>query len=261
MIRKRIENTANIFPDTIKEIINGGVVYDSSCSSEATVYYIEKENGFFVKHGRKGALDKEAKMTDYFHTKGLSAKVLKYISDESDWLITEKVSGEDCICKEYLSDPKRLCDITAEKLRMLHSIDFSDCPIQNRNEIYINTAIENYRSGNYDKTHFPDSFGYADAESAIDMVLKNKHRFKSDVLLHGDYCLPNIMLDNWKFSGFIDLGNGGVGDRHIDLFWGAWTLNFNFNTEQYRERFFDAYGRQDIDFDMLRVIAAFEVFG
>lgn len=261
MITNRIENTTNIFPDGIKEIINGGDVYDSSCSPEAKVYYIEKDGGFFVKHGSKGALAKEAVMTDYFYNKGLSAKVCKYISDESDWLITEKISGEDCIYKEYLSDPKRLCDITAEKLRMLHSIDFSDCPIQNRNEIYINTAIKNYKSGNYDKTQFPDSFGYTDAESAIDVVLKNKQRLKSDVLLHGDYCLPNIMLDNWKFSGFIDLGNSGVGDRHIDLFWGAWTLNFNLNTEQYRDRFFDAYGRQDIDFDMLRVIAAFEVFG
>ena len=93
------------------------------------------------------------------------------------------------------------------------------------------------------------------------VVEKKGHLFQNDTLLHGDYCLPNIMLEDWKFSGFIDLGNGGVGDRHVDLFWGAWTLNFNLKTDQYRDRFFDAYGRDRVDEDMLRLVAAAEVFG
>ena len=90
---------------------------------------------------------------------------------------------------------------------------------------------------------------------------ENKDLLKNDTLIHGDYCLPNIMLDDWRFSGFIDLGNGGVGDKHIDLFWGAWTLNFNLKTDKYRNRFLDAYGRSDIEEEIFRVIAAAEVFG
>ena len=74
-------------------------------------------------------------------------------------------------------------------------------------------------------------------------------------------CLPNVMFEGRRFSGLIDLGNGGVGDRHIDLFWGAWSLFFNLKTDAYRERFLDAYGRDVIDAYMFRVIAAFEVFG
>ena len=35
-------------------------------------------------------------MTEYFAEKGLSAKVISYISEESDWLLTERVKGEDC---------------------------------------------------------------------------------------------------------------------------------------------------------------------
>ena len=93
------------------------------------------------------------------------------------------------------------------------------------------------------------------------MLRDGKDALKSDVLIHGDYCLPNIMLDSWHLSGYIDVGNGGVGDRHIDLFWGAWTLNFNLKTDKFRDLFFDAYGRDMIDGLALRVIEAAEIFG
>ena len=69
------------------------------------------------------------------------------------------------------------------------------------------------------------------------------------------------MYNGWDFSAFIDVGNGGVGDRHVDLFWGAWTLSFNLHTDSYRDRFFDAYGRDRVDEEKLRIVAAAEVFG
>ena len=95
----------------------------------------------------------------------------------------------------------------------------------------------------------------------MDVIKKYGSALKNDTLIHGDYCLPNVMLDNWKFSAFIDVGNGGVGDKHIDLFWGVWTLWYNLKTHEYGDRFLDAYGGQNFDRDMLRVVAAYEVFG
>ena len=38
-------------------------------------------------------------------------------------------------------------------------------------------------------------------------------------------------------------------------------LNFNLKTDRYRQRFFDAYGRESVEFDLLQVIAAAEIFG
>ena len=37
------------------------------------------------------------------------------------------------------------------------------------------------------------------------------------VLSHGDFCLPNIYLDNGIISGFIDLGDAGIGDKWRDI--------------------------------------------
>ena len=261
MKRTLITPTLSQYPKDFHGLMEGAEVYDSSCSPEARVIFIDRDGGYYLKSAPKGTLEKEAQLDRYFHQKGLGAEVLEYLSKEKDWLLTARVEGEDCTHAAYLGDPKRLCDLLAERLRALHELEHADCPVQNRMEAYLATVEKNYREGNYDTSLFPDNWGYATAEEAFDVVEKYGHLFQNDTLLHGDYCLPNVMLKDWKFSGFIDLGNGGVGDRHVDLFWGAWTLNFNLKTDAYRERFLDAYGRDRVDEDMLRLVAAAEVFG
>ena len=91
-------------------------------------------------------------------------------------------------------------------------------------------------------------------------MAENGNCLKNDTLLHGDYCLPNILLKNWNLSGFIDVGRGGIGDRHVDIFWGVWTLFYNLKTTAFCSRFLDAYGSDSIEPDLLRLIAACEVF-
>lgn len=261
MKKTLLSQIPNEMPQEIRYFVSGANIYDSSCSPEARVYFIDKGNGYYLKRSDRGTLEKESKMTEYFHYKGMGAEVLKYISGDSDWLLTSAVIGEDCVHDEYIINPERLCDTIAYELRKLHEMDYSDCPIMDRTAEYLALAEKNYRTGNYDKAIFPDSFGYRSAEEAHHVLSEGKAALQSKVLLHGDYCLPNIILNNWKLSGFIDVGSGGVGDRHIDIFWGTWTLWFNLKTNKYRERFLDAYGRDKVDEEILKIVAAAEVFG
>lgn len=78
---------------------------------------------------------------------------------------------------------------------------------------------------------------------------------ENPVLIHGDFCLPNVMLDDWRFSGFIDLGSAGLGDRHVDIHWALWSLAYNLKTDRYTGRFLDAYGRELVELDRLRAVA------
>lgn len=251
----------SVYPAELRPLLSGAEPRDSSGHSGAETIFIDKAHGYFLKCAPKGELESEAVMTRYFHGKGLSANVAAYISDERDWLLTEKINGSDCTDIKYLEQPERLCDIFAERLVMLHSLDFADCPVLNYTEKYLTRAKQNFHAGNYDSSAFPDNWGYATAEAAFQVLETQGHLLQTDTLLHGDYCLPNIILDNWRFSGFIDLGNGGVGDRHIDLFWGIWTLWRNLKTDKYRGRFIDAYGREKVNEELLKIIAAAEVFG
>lgn len=249
------------FPASIQPFLIGSSIYDSSCSPEARVWFLDRDEGYYLKTAPKGTLEKEATLTAFFHQKGLSAQVLAYEQADADWLLTQAIPGEDCIHRQYLDDPKRLCDTTAQLLRKLHDMDTAGCPVPNRTADYLATVKENHRMGKFDGSLFPDSWGYHSAEEAWAVVQEFSGVLKADSLLHGDYCLPNILLNDWKFSGFIDLGCGGVGDRHIDLFWGTWSLFFNLKTDAYRERFLDAYGRDRFEPEILNAIGAFEAFG
>jgi kanamycin kinase len=262
MKRTSVSTDIHAFPAEYRPLLSGAAVYDSSCSPEARVYFIDRDGGYYLKCSGVGTLQREALMTRFFHEKGLGAEVLSYVTEgDADWLLTRRVAGEDCTHADYLARPERLVDLLAEVLRRLHSLPTEGCPAPDYLDRYLALAERNYRAGSYDTSHFPDSFGYASADEAWRVLTEGRHLLQADTLIHGDYCLPNIMLDDGRFSGFIDLGNSGIADRHIDLFWGAWTLSFNLGTDKYRHRFFDAYGRERVDQDLLRVVAAAEVFG
>lgn len=262
MKRVRIETDPDQFPEQIRPFLRDAAVYDSSCSEEARVYYIDRDGGLFLKRYTAGKLKAEAAMTAYYHSLGLSAEVLSYIAGvQYDWLLTRRIPGEDCTHPMYRAEPERLCDMTAERLRMLHEIRPQECPVKDRLDTYKAAVISGHECGKYEPELFRGLWEFPSAEEAWKYAERGLTELKRDVLIHGDYCLPNIILDNWQFSGFIDVGAGGIADRHIDLLWGIWTLMFNLKTNRYTGRFMDAYGRELIDPDLLRCVAAMEMIG
>ena len=131
MKRTLISPNLSEYPSVFHSMMEGAAVYDSSCSPEARVIFLDRDGGYYLKSAPKGTLEREAQLDRYFHQKGLGAEVLEYLSLEQDWLLTSRVRGEDGTHATYLEDPKRLCDLLAEHLRALHELDHADCPVQN----------------------------------------------------------------------------------------------------------------------------------
>ena len=249
------------FPKMLHPFLSGADIYDSSCSADARVYFIDKDEGFYLKTASAGSLKTEAEMTGFFHSKGLSAEVLAYETLDQDYFLTRAVPGEDCIHPQYLDNPKRLAETIGMLLRQLHEIDPIGCPVTDCTTSFISATEENHRLGKWHPSRLPLSMKHCSFDDAFTMVQQFSGELKNDTLIHGDYCLPNIMLDNWKFSGFIDVGNGGIGDRHMDLYWGCWSLNFNLKDSRWCSYFLDAYGRDHFEPEILKAVAAFEAFG
>jgi kanamycin kinase len=65
-------------------------------------------------------------------------------------------------------------------------------------------------------------------------------RKPGNVLIHGDYCLPNVLVDRGEFSAVVDVGLAGLGNPETDLAAGVWSLDYNFG-KGFARPFLDAY--------------------
>lgn len=63
------------------------------------------------------------------------------------------------------------------------------------------------------------------------------------VVCHGDACAPNTLIDGrGRYSGHVDLGDLGVGDRWADLAVATLSLGWNYPGRGWEGEFFAAYG-------------------
>lgn len=240
-------------PRQIADFIADAPLIDTSGHSGDKTYFIDRAPGAYLKIGPKGKFGVAAMLQHYWGNKGLSADVIAYLSEDRDYLITSVVPGRDGIYAAHLAQPERLSRVFGESLRHLHSLPFADCPTDLLSALLIESRSRAFQQWHMDMLR--PFIGAADAHTARREIDEGEYLLQRDALLHGDYCLPNIMLDNWQLTGFIDIGEGGIGDRHYDIAWGLWTIMYNLKDAAYGEIFLDAYGRDAIDPARLRICA------
>jgi kanamycin kinase len=250
--RKLIVTGTLSLPDELIEYIGNSPIYECSGQSGARTVYIDRDSGAYLKIAIQGSLLLASQMQTYFSKHKLSSPVLRYLSTDRDYMITAAIEGEDGTSEQYITEPERLSEIFGQSLRLLHETELSDCPVKDRMSALTRMA----GSAHFLQTHLndiADYIGISHADTSFEEILFKSGLLKNDVLIHGDYCLPNIIFNNWALEGFIDVADGGVGDRHYDLAWGLWTLNKNLRSSKYGQRFLDAYGRDCIDKERLRI--------
>ncbi len=210
------------FPQAIRKFLENANIYDSSGHSGAKVLY--SDLGYYVKIAGKGKLKKEAELARIFARRRMGVEVEAYCSEARDYLVTRAAAGEDAT--HYLENPEKLCEVLADAMKFLHC--------QPLEEIPVSICMEQYAE-----------LGLSD-------------ELNCNTLIHGDFCLPNVMLEDGTFRSFIDVGAAGMGDKHIDLYWAIWSLWYNLKTERYTDYFLDLYGREMVDMGILKRIAEVE---
>lgn len=256
-MRKTLLEERPAFPEEIEKRIGRAQVYDSSCGENARVYYAD--NGLYVKTAVKDSLAHEAQMGRQFAARKLGPEVLLYWTDEKDWLVTREVPGQDLT--HFLDKPELLCRQMGFVLRLLHDQKTVDAPEAPTFALYREGVKRGISEANFQKYVLLDSFGIRTHEEAFRLAKEGLSTLRQDVLIHGDACLPNMMMEKEQITSFIDFACSGAGDRHIDLFWAIWSLSFNLKTEAYTTAFLDAYGRDKVDEQKLRIVAALEALG
>ena len=227
MKKTEIEINKMDFPKELHYLFEGATIYDSSSHPTMTTLY--SDLGYYIKFAEEGALKKDAELGKLFENMGMGVEVVSYLSEEKDYMVTREAKGEDALAPQYLADPEKLCEVLAKAMKYLHSRQVEGIPVSQCMDIYAKG--------------------------------ENADKLKQDTFIHGDFCLPNIILDNWKFSTFIDVGLAGVGDKHIDLYWVLWSLNYNLKTDKYTDYFLELYGKEKVDMELLKLVAEVEAQG
>ncbi|MGN0505326.1 MAG: APH(3') family aminoglycoside O-phosphotransferase [Lachnospiraceae bacterium] len=154
------------------------------------------------------------------------------ILDGKSYLLMSKISGRMSCDAYYMERPQELLALLAEGMKLLWSVDISDCPRIRSLDTELAEARYRVEHGlvSIDRAE-PDTFGENGFESPAHLLswLEEHKPAYEPVLSHGDFCLPNIFFEAGKVSGFIDLGDTGVGDRWRDISLCYRSLKHNFD--------------------------------
>ena len=147
-----------------------------------------------------------------------------------DWLLMTRIRGKELCKPDVMNKPALLLDCMAEALHALWSIPVDDCPFERTVADNLSHAEAAIRTGRFDTSDCePETFGPGGFESPAALVnwLKSHLPQQDRVVTHGDFCLPNLFTDGERFTGFIDVGRVGAGDRWMDLALGWRSLKHN----------------------------------
>lgn len=154
------------------------------------------------------------------------------VENEKSYLFMSRMGGEMSCDTYYLEHPQILLEALACGLKMLWEVDVRDCPRIRDLDVVLEEAHVRVESHLVDMEDAePETFGEGGFENPEQLLewLENHRPSFEPVLSHGDFCLPNIFLENGQIAGFIDLGKTGVGDKWNDIALCYRSLKHNFD--------------------------------
>jgi aminoglycoside 3'-phosphotransferase-1 len=161
---------------------------------------------------------------------------------EGAWLLMTSLPGRTAydLLRTNADDRLAIVDAIAEFLRRLHAIPVSECPFNSAFDYRLARARKRIDAGLVDEGDFDEEREGWDAEqvwTAMHQLLP----FRPDrVVTHGDFSLDNLLVENGKVIGCIDVGRLGIADRYQDLAI-LWNGLGEFG-ERARDRFLTASG-------------------
>lgn len=184
-------------------------------------------DGRYIKHGPRNAESSFAGEAERLAWAGAFTPVPRVLElggdDTHEWLVTAALPGLSAVDPRWIDDPARAVRAVGEGLRALHdALPVDGCP-----------------------------FGWsvpariADAEGRgirVPDVLREAPAIDRLVVCHGDACCPNTLLGgDGRWSGHVDLGALGVGDRWADLAVASMSTTWNYGAG-WEDALIEAYG-------------------
>jgi aminoglycoside phosphotransferase len=168
--------------------------------------------------------------------------------DSHQFMLMSEIPGLPAFDEVLRDSTDQIITLVAEGLKMIHRVDITDCPFDQRISTLMEAACDNLLNDRVDETDFDAPRRGRSAQDLYAELLATRPTESTPVFVHGDYCLPNILIDpdRMAITGFIDWGSAGVSDGYTDLALAARSITYNLGAE-WVAPFWTAYGLTEID--------------
>ena len=203
---------------------------------------------------------RERERLDWLRGKLPVPDVVGYETDDlNEYLLITPLPGRHLATLAVDDLDERVVKLLATGLRAIHAIPIHDCPFDMTLDREIERSRHNVIRGVVDEADFDDIRLGRSAAGLFEELLSTRPADEDLVFTHGDYCLPNVMMDGDKVSGFVDWGRAGVADRYKDIALAVRSLERN-TGEDLTLAFFDAYGISSPDADKIEYYKLLDEF-
>jgi aminoglycoside phosphotransferase len=174
--------------------------------------------------------------------------------DAGAWLLLGALQG--AMAHETAGEIPALVRALGEGLRRVHALPSANCPFDMRLGARLTRAALNIEAGLVDEENVRAANGVAPDALLRQLEAARPLEPSGDlVVVHGDYCLPNLLITLERsgaprVSGYLDWGRAGISDRYLDLAIGARTLRHNLGPG-WESLFFMSYGLPEPDRERL----------
>jgi kanamycin kinase len=224
--------------------------------SGAAVFRLDASTGtgsLYVKvsavQGLAGAeLNGEAARTEWLAAQGVPVpEVVEHGEEEgAAWLVTRALSGRRASAPWPAHQRAEVVDAVAGTALALHALRAADCPFDRSLAVTVPQAKAAAASGLVDLADLDEERRGWGTSRLLAELAATVPRHEDLVVCHGDFCLPNILVDpeTLRPTGVVDLGRVGISDRYADLALAvrslAGPLNRQYGPDDAR-RFLDRY--------------------
>jgi kanamycin kinase/aminoglycoside 3'-phosphotransferase-2 len=207
--------------------------------SADSVYRVLADEACILKIGSN--LQGEYERLQWLENKLPVPRVLHFeVTTAMQYLLMSELSG--AMMHEVDLPYQRRIEVLAEGARMWHSIAIEDCPFDWTIDVQVKAARYNLEQGLVNESDFDIHRQGRSAKDLLSELLVTIPDEEDLVLTHGDYCLPNVLVEpqTGQITGFVDLGRAGVSERWYDLALCIRSITYNLGGI-WTESFLDAY--------------------